>query len=141
MLPVNSTNTEVDTVEDFSNKYFRRARVALAATAKATQGMPHGDQWHQQQATNPNHPQRRSAGMTSGLAQQKQRTQSLALDRPRPWQNKKPSTQTQVSSREKLHRRRQQQRGRPEQHRQKQNNKQSRPKQGWNKGVSPNAVW
>ena len=100
--------------EDFLNQYFRRQRVALAATAPATRGTLHGDRQHQQRATNANHPRGRSAGTASGPTQ--------------------PAAQTHAGSR-------QEQPPRRNFIKRTKKKKQPQPKQGWNKGVSSDAVW
>ena len=100
--------------EHFGNEYHRRHGVALAAIAPATRGMLHGNPQHPQRATKANHPRRRLAGTASGQTQPEAQTHAGSCqEQPRPHCFVK-------------------------RHKKK---KQSQQKQGWNKGVSPNAVW
>ena len=100
--------------EDLSNQLYRRQSVLLAASAQSTRRTLHDDRQHQQRATNANHPRVRSAGMASGLTQ--------------------PAAQTNAASR-------QEQPPRLYSIKRTKKKKQPQPKQGWNKGVSPDAVW
>ena len=100
--------------EDLSNQLYRRQSVLLAASAQSTRGTLHDDRQHQQRATNANHPRVRSAGTASGLTQ--------------------PAAQTNAASR-------QEQPPRLYSIKRTKKKKQPQPKQGWNKGVSPDAVW
>ena len=103
-----------DEPEDVLNQYYRQHRVLLAASAPSTRGTLHDDRQHQQRATNANYPRGRSAGTASGPTQ--------------------PAAQTHAGSRQE----------RPRRHhffKRTKKKKQSQPKQGWDKGVSSNAVW
>ena len=100
--------------EHFGNEYHRPHGVFLAAIAPATRGMLHGNPQHPQRATKANHPRRRLAGTASGQTQPEAPTHAGSRqEQPRPHRFVK-------------------------RHKKK---KQSQQKQGWNKGVSPNAVW
>ena len=103
-----------DEPEDVSNQYYRQQSVLLAASAQSTRGTLHDDGQHQQRATNANHPRVRSAGTASGPTQ--------------------PAAQTHAASR-------QEQPPRLYSIKRTKKKKQPRPKQGWNKGVSPDAAW
>ena len=100
--------------EDLSNQLYRRQSVLLAASAQSTRGTLHDDRQHQQRATNANHPRVRSAGTASGPTQ--------------------PAAQTHAASR-------QEQPPRLYSIKRTKKKKQPQPKQGWNKGVSPDAAW
>ena len=100
--------------EHFGNQYYRPHGVLLAAIAPATRGILHGNPQHPQRETKANHPRRRLAGTASGQAQPEAPTHAVSRqEQPRPHRS-------------------------VQKHK---NKKQSQQKQGWNKGVSPNAVW